>query len=349
MFHTLPSSITVFTEQSGSHLQGIAIDRDRKYIYCSFTTCLLKVDLSGNIVGSVKGLVGHLGCIAYNALDNRVYGSLEFKNDAIGKGILKNIGCESVVQDGFYIVRFDVDKINRMDMDAEKDGVMQSVFLNEVYHDYSAPGHRFGCSGIDGVTFAPSIGTAEEPKHLYVAYGVYGDNTRSDNDYQVILKYDITSWDAYAQPLNQQNMHRSGPEKPDAKYFVYTGNTTYGIQNLEYDAFSKTMIAAVYPGNKPQFTNYPMFFIDCTKEPKTELLRGIGETGAVIPLTDFNNSLHSGEICGSAFPHGSTGIISLGEGYFYISQSFQNDHGFGGVIELYRFDREQLTFTKAIR
>ena len=76
---SLPAEINIIPESSGSHLQGIAVDRDRKYIYCSFTTCLLKADMNGNVVGSVTGLTGHMGCIAYNYADGMVYGSLEFK------------------------------------------------------------------------------------------------------------------------------------------------------------------------------------------------------------------------------------------------------------------------------
>ena len=202
-FKNLPLSITVFAKNCGSHLQGIAIDKKREFIYCSFTTCLIKADLNGNIVASVDGLVGHLGCIAYNDADGKVYGSLEFKNDAIGRGILKNIGYTGTLNDGFYIVSFDTDKINRMNMDAEKDGVMKAVFLNEVYNDFSAPGHNFGCSGIDGVTFAPAISSQDTKQYIYVAYGIYGDTARTDNDYQVILKYDISDWGKYERALNQ--------------------------------------------------------------------------------------------------------------------------------------------------
>ena len=56
------------------HIQGIAVDAERKYIYASFTTAFLKLDMNGNIIGSVTGLCGHLGCIAYNYDDGRVYG-----------------------------------------------------------------------------------------------------------------------------------------------------------------------------------------------------------------------------------------------------------------------------------
>lgn len=342
----LPASIRVLAEKSGSHLQGIAIDKERKYLYCSFTTCLIKTDLKGNIIGSVKGIVGHLGCIAYNYSDGRVYGSLEFINDTIGKGILKNLGCSKEIEEGFYIVSFDVDKIDRLNMDAEKDGVMQSVFLNEVYNDYIAPGHHYGCSGIDGITFAPLIAEKGASNYLYVAYGIYGDTAREDNDYQVILQYDISEWSQYSHPLNQLNMHRCGPEKPNAKYFVYTGNTTYGIQNLEYDRYSDIMIAAVYAGKKEHFPNHTMFFIDCTKSPKTETLRGIAEEGSVLTLTNLDSDDCSSPLCGSDFPHGSTGIASLGEGYFYIAEPFKYNDYYGGNICLYKLDCKELTFIK---
>ena len=64
-------------------------------------------------MGSVKGLAGHLGCIAYNEEDGRVYGSLEYKHDKIGQDILDSQGNERDVEDGLYIVAFDIDKIDR--------------------------------------------------------------------------------------------------------------------------------------------------------------------------------------------------------------------------------------------
>lgn len=344
--HELPHSISVFAENSVSHLQGIAIDHARRFLYFSFTTCLLKTDLQGNILGSVSGLPGHLGCIAFHPQENKVYGSLEFKHDTIGSDILNGMHYTGEVTDGFYIASFAVDKINRMNMDPNEDSVMEAVFLREVYEDYSAPGHRFGCSGIDGLTFAPPIGEDSEKYYLYVAYGIYGDVARNDNDHQVILKYDVSKWNTWAQPLNLHNMHLSGPEKPDGKYFVYTGNTTYGIQNLEYDPFSGCMVAAVYPGKKASFPNYAMFFIDCTKKPEKALLRGIGEEGYLLSLTDFGSGVCAGEICGSQFPLGSMGIQSLGNGYFYITDGFKTEQGFGGNLGLYILDREHLTLLK---
>ena len=158
------------------------------------------------------------------------------------------------------------------------------------------------------------------------------------------MKYDISEWDKYAKPLNQLNMHRCGPEKPNAKYFVYTGNTTYGIQNLEYDSFSRSMLAAVYEGKKQQFPNYPMFFIDCAKCPETETLIGIGEKGETVSLTDLESGVGDSGISGSDFPPGSTGIASLGDGYFYIAEPFKNDDGYGGTIRLYKLDQSKMNF-----
>lgn len=338
-----PCAITV-SSPSGSHVQGIAVDAKRQYLYISITTQLVKADLQGNIIGSVTGLAGHLGCIAYNYDDGKVYGSLEFKMDSVGKWILANLGSDLVLRDGFYIAVFDVDKIDRVGMDAEKDGVMTAVYLKDVVEDYQAPGHRYGCSGIDGTTFAPAFGKKDGKNYLYVSYGVYGDTRRDDNDHQVLLQYDISGWGAYAKVLNQENMHTSGPEAPDGKYFLFTGNTTYGIQNLEYDPVTRTMLAAVYRGKKPEFPNYPMYFIDCEKAPQTLPLRGCGEEGQQLSLAELGHCHAPSGIRGCEFPYGSTGIAALGDGLFYISHPFEKDGCFGTEVKLYRFRPETATF-----
>lgn len=318
----------------GGHVQGIAVDRERKYMYFSFTTELVKTDMTGHVVGSVKGLAGHLGCIAYREADGRVWGSLEYKHDSIGKGILSRIDRKEDVRDGFYIVLFDVDKIDRVGMDAEADGVMRAVYLAEVVDDYTAPGHRYGCSGIDGVTFAPAPGE-RGALQLYVAYGIYGDTEREDNDYQVLLRYDPDVLLTYAAPLDQNDMHTRGPQHPDEKYFVYTGNTTYGIQNLEYDAARGCMLAAVYCGKKAKFPNYAMFAIDCTQKPARELLRGVGETGTVLPLAPLDEYDQASGLHGSRFSLGSTGMIALSEGGYYFSKPLRDERGNGSEIVWY--------------
>ena len=74
-----------------SHIQGIATDASREFMYYSCTTFLAKTDIEGNIIGTIKGLAGHLGCIAYNYENVKVYGSLEYKCDNIGAEILDRI------------------------------------------------------------------------------------------------------------------------------------------------------------------------------------------------------------------------------------------------------------------
>ena len=318
-------------EQGPFHVQGIAVDLERGYIYFSFTTKLLKMDLAGNLIGSVDGLTGHLGCLTMNPADGRVYGSLEYKDDVIGKGIRKTLDKESegVDQTGFYIAVFDVDRIVRPDMDAEKDRVMTAVYVKEAVDDYFAEAvnggrtvvHRFGCSGIDGVTFAPRFGSGGKGDYLYVAYGVYGDTLRTDNDYQVLLAYDTKDWKHFEQPLSQNNLHKSGPATPDRKYFVRTGNTSWGIQNLAYDPASGNCYAAVYKGKKSQYPNYSLFVIDGGKPARKELLQGFDTPteGEVLSLLPAGKSADG--IYGWDFKWGTTGLCPLGGGYFYISQN----------------------------
>ena len=325
----LPSSIPSGLWKYG-HCQGIAIDTKREFMYFSFTTALIKTDLAGNVVGTVTGLLGHLGCIDFNDDDGRVYGSLEYKNDSIGQGILRRAGIDCALQTAFYIAIFDVDKITRMDMDACSDGVMTAVYLKKVVDDYTAQvqhrdkthEHRFGCSGIDGTTFGCIPGTAE--RRLFVAYGIYKDTERKDNDHQVILCYDAADWKQYEQPLSQQNMHQSGPEKPERKFFVYTGNTTWGVQNLEYDEATGHLLMAVYRGVKPEFPNYDLYMIDGSKPPQTAVLAGVEPETSGEVLTLLDNG--TGEPTpGWRFPHGSTGLCSLGDGRFYVSLHGQQD------------------------
>ena len=315
------------------HCQGIAVDQHRQEIYFSFTTALIKADFSGHILGTVTGLLGHLGCIAFCEADGRVYGSLEYKNDIIGRNILASAGHTEKIDDAFYIAIFDGSRINRMDMDACADQVMTTVYLKEVYEDYTASiehegrtlAHRHGCSGIDGVTFGKLPGGQDDTLYLFVAYGIYGDVTRTDNDHQVLLQYDTRSWAAYEQPLRQDAMHTCGPDAPEDKLFVFIGNTRYGVQNLEYDGDTGHFLMAVYHGEKASFPNYDLFVIDGSRPPQDHQLflldNGSGETAP-----------------GWHFPYGATGMCALGNGLFYLSEDGMADGLFYTTAALYRWD-----------
>ncbi|MDT0265155.1 hypothetical protein RM844_02505 [Streptomyces sp. DSM 44915] len=303
-----------------SHVQGVAVDHENGLAYWSFTQMLVKTDLAGNVIGTVEGITGHLGDIDLNPEDGRVYGSLEYK-----------------AEEAFYIAIIDVAAVDRIGMDAETDGVLTTVHLAEVVEDFTAdmngdgvfdgdtgdtPDHRYGCSGIDGVSFGPSFGARPESRQkLMVAYGVYANTERTDNDHQVILEYDIRNWQRYERPLSEADPHRSGPRRVDDKYFVHTGNTTYGVQNLEYDAHTGNWMLAVYPGTKAEFPNYPLFMVDGAERPTRGEIVGQPEyeRGQLLSLLPEGQHDAATDTWGWEFD-ASYGLESLGDGYYYAAE-----------------------------
>ncbi|MFJ2171811.1 hypothetical protein ACIOHE_02700 [Streptomyces sp. NPDC087851] len=315
---TLPAAVDGGAWESG-HLQGMTVDRVKGVMYFSFTNLLVKTDLTGRPLGSVTGFTGHLGDLDFNTADGRVYGSLEYK-----------------AAKAFYIAVFDGDRIDRMNMDAASTGVVSTVHLDEVVKDYTAdmngdgvfdgdvadtPDHRYGCSGIDGVTFGSSFDGRGGLK-LTVAYGIYSNTARQDNDHQVLLQYDVRAWKKYERPLTEDAPHTSGPAAPDGKYFAYTGNTTYGVQNLEYDARSGNWLMAVYRGKKTAFPNYSLFVVDGSKRPVKSAVNGQqrAERGSLLSL--LPRGLHhaaSGVYGWEAA--GQYGLVSLDDGRYYVAEA----------------------------
>ncbi|TCD03234.1 hypothetical protein [Pedobacter psychroterrae] len=324
-------------KQGKFHVQGVAVDQKKGFVYFSFTDKLIKMDLKGNLVGSVTGFVGHLGDLDI-AEDGRIYGSLEYKNDAIGKNISKSLGEQNPPKNGFYIAIFDGSQIIRPNMTAEKEDLLRTVYIKEAVKDYEASvqdrnetkPHRFACSGIDGITFGPAPGSPNpEKKYLYIAYGIYGDTTRADNNHQVLLQYDISNWDKYGQGLSQNQLHQSGPAKPMEKYFVKTGNTRYGIQNLAYDPYTGNFFAAVYRGAKSQFPNYDLFVIDAHQKPVNDQISSGNQKIKVkiLSLLQAGPKDSATGISGWHFEWGATGLHPLGNGLFYISHNEKDKAG----------------------
>lgn len=330
------------------HVQGVAVDTKQQYVYLSFTTMLVKLDMQGNVVGSVTGLLGHLGCLEFNDEDGCVYGSLEYKNDAIGKGILHQEGVSKQFKTGFYVAIIDVDKITRENMDAEKDGVVKSVLLKSIVADFEAEvktksgktlEHRYGCSGFDGISFGPAFDGSGK-RLLTVAYGVYGDKTRTDNDYQVLLQYDVKDWSKYATIHSQNNLHRNGPDQPEGKYFVFTGNTSWGVQNLEYDKSTNYWFLACYTGKKPNFANYSLFCVDGSKRAKVKPLRGVDyqKKGAQLTLAKAGTpDPQNKKVRGWHNKRGACGICALGDGYFYLTQAGGKKQNRSATLYLARY------------
>ncbi len=336
--------ITVGPFKAG-HCQGIAVDEQRGHIYYSFTTMLLKTDRQGKVLGSVTGLLGHLGCLTFNEADGRVYGSLEYKMDEIGRGILEREGVQRQLPNAWYIAIFDGSQINRKGMDYSE--VMTAVYLPTVVDDYEATvegrAQRYGCSGIDGVSFGPAFGSADGQRYLTCAYGIRGDTTRTDNDYQVLLQYDITDWKTgYEQLLGQDSLHQSGPAQPNGKYFAYTGNTNWGVQNLVYDVRHNWWMLFVYPGKKSSFTNHSLYVVDGTVTPQEALLKGMPHAEKGKALTLLMQGLYDERtgIYGWESTHGALGATALSDGTFYLVHPTQSQEGEGAELHRYEWTGE---------
>lgn len=343
----LPNRIPCGSSWANGHVQGIAIDEQRGHIYYCFTTVLVKTDLRGTVLGTVGHLAGHMGCISIDPARRRLYGSLELKHDIIGQGIIKsNGGWNPSAEDSFYLASFDIDRIDRIGMDAEADGVMKAVYLRDVVKDYTEPdercglAHRYGCSGIDGIGLGPVFGTvADSRRKIMIAYGIYSQPECRGNDHQVILQYDPDTVDRCGQPLCQEAPHHAGPQTCEERYFLYTGNTNFGIQNLEYDPFTRRWLVAVYAGKKPEFPNYPMFFIDGTVPAREdELTDREGERGLLLTLAAGTEEQNG--IPGSRFPWGQTGIWARGDGTYWFSQQTcdRENHLHSTTLVRYRYD-----------
>ena len=135
-------------------------------------------------------------------------------------------------------------------------------------------------------------------------------------------------------------MHTSGPDSPDAEFYAYTGNTNYGVQNLEYDPATHSWMMAVYKGKKASFPNYTFFAADGTARPVKKTLDGVPYIGKAKVVALKAAGKQQGEIRGWDWGVGSTGMCSLGEGYFFLSNNYKIEAGQGSTIRLYRFTGE---------
>lgn len=293
------------------HVQGIALDKNEKAMYFSFTSSFYKTDLKGNITGSITGINGHLGALTFDQKTRKAYASLEMKNDEIGKNIADGLGAErhNDSSSRFYIAEIDVDAVDGFDIPFDKAITLHPV--NEAAKDYLAKvevggsilKHRYGCSGVDGITLGPGFGSdSKDNYYLYLAYGVYSDTLRCDNDYNILLCYDLKDLSS-----------------PKHKYFIYTGNTKYGIQNLAYDPYTERMYMAVYKGHKSHFENYRLFAVDMNQKPYRSRLKDVPYHEGDAEQLDICGGWH--------FKWGSTGLCPLGDGRYYISINSKTDEG----------------------
>ena len=275
-----------------SHLQGICVDDKMEYMYFSYTSALAKVDMkTGEVVGSVGGFGqgsfgtpggAHLGCLAY--YDGKIYGSLEYKDP--GKK--------------FFIAVFDEDAITEVGMDIkEMDTGVYGILLEEPTADFRDPlndgdqitsedgyavneenlGHKYGCSGIDGVTFGTMPGDDSGKIYLFVAYGIYGNNDwdeRYDNNYNVLQVYDPEKFDSTDDSVLRRFTYERGLsldyEADEAlaaedTLYVWTGTTGYGSQNLEVDKDTGDIVLYTYAPIRDWSDGHTLYVVDGSKAP----------------------------------------------------------------------------------
>ena len=301
---SLPSKLEVKIK-SKDHVQGMAIDTVARCFYLSFTTSMVKVDYEGNVLASIDSINGHLGAMVFDPASRQLYASLECKDDVIGQGIAKHLGKDTFTQSKFYIMMFDVD--GKTAQPGAGNPVVEGQWeVTEAINDYK---ERYGCSGIDGVTIAPQIGKKKGKPRLYVAYGIYGDISRRDNDHQILLEYKLDQFKAGVTP------------KASAKYFVFTGNTSWGVQNLCYDSKTGCIFMACYAGRKPEYPNFTLFAVPVAQKPVKKVLRGLENDGEHLSLTLLQQGLLSSVkgLRGWRFGDPTTGVCTLGDGTWFVS------------------------------
>jgi len=305
-----------------NHVQGIAYDKETEKMYLSFTTRFLVADSCGTITASVDTIHGHLGAMTFDPVGRKVYASLECKDDEIGSAISKGLGVQGYKESSFYIAQIDVDSVRTPSTAQSK--VIKRFPVYDAIEDYKTKVvvngdtllRKYGCTGIDGMTIGPGFG-GDANRYLYVAYGIKSDTTRMDNDYQVLLQYRLS------------DISRGVLAKPE-QYFIKTGNTTYGVQNLAYDSHSGLMYMAVYKGKKSRYTNYDMFTVDMSQKPVKAKLEGVpyekGRKATLLPDK------------GIFFDYGSLGMCPLGDGLWYFAIQLSKKHDC--KIALYRWNGE---------
>ena len=314
------------------HCQGMTIDKLGGYAYYSYTNTFVKCDLEGNAVGTITGIEGHLGDICYNERDGKVYASLNPE----GKKAL-------------YVAIIDVENLNEKGVDAVKGGLIRTVHLTQVWEDFSAKvknqgktySRRYGVSGTDAMCFGPSFETGKG-YYLTISCGTTPQTERTDNDYQVLVQYDVSGWwDKYGQPLSYDKVHHTGPEEMHGKFFVYTGNTYYGVQTMTYFEELNLWFLNVYTTRKEDFPKYNLFIVNGDVKPKEKALKGQDKKDVQKVLTLYKDGSYDEKtkIYGWFISQGSKGMEYLTSGLFYIIHPYKTWYGKQtGVAYLYIWD-----------
>jgi hypothetical protein len=93
---------------------------------------------------------------------------------------------------------------------------------------------------------------------------------------------------------------------------------------------------AVYKGVKEQYPNFTLFAADAEARPAKQTLQGIPyiNKGLVVPLKEAGMKDATTGVRGWMWGVGSTGMASLGGGYFYLSHNYNSEQGQGSTIRI---------------
>ena len=292
------------------HVQGMTFDPRSQCLYLSTTTAIVKMTLDGTVLGSVVGFKGHVGQVVMDTVTGKLYASLEALDDELCNGMARYMGYDLFTSKtaALYVVEMDADKITRQNIPEQE--IVTKHPITEALADYKAEvtmegkqyRKRFGCCGIDALAVGPAIGMPSgSERYLYVAYGIALDTLRTDNDYNILLCYRL---DDFTQPVH--------------KYFIHTGNTAYGVQDMVWDAFRQRLYLMVYPGKKSSYPNYSQFAIDVTQPSFYAPLQGAPY--ATEPVEQLKVS------SASFFQGGSQGICMYDDSRFLIAYYKKRDN-----------------------
>lgn len=336
--------IDINTDEHGmcggtSHLQGICVDDKLEYMYFSYTTALAKVDMrTGELVSTLTnfgktsfGAAGgaHLGCLEY--YDGYIYASLEYKDP--GKK--------------FFLAIVDGSKMTEIGMDVYEMGddndVIFGVLLDEPSNDFRNGmlgsgltgqdseyneatdgvnnGHAFLSSGIDGVSVGKWPGGKDDNLYLVAAYGVYASTgnyaDRYDGMYNVLQFYSLgriwqdkdNDWNI---PFNGNRGidHSVGENEmlsADKTLYVFTGNTNWGSQNLEYEWDTGDYVLYTY-GNTEGWGLNATYVVDGSVEPKLKTLE-LGQNNTISNEIMHNAAVDVAKWYGTSYPRNSSHAV----------------------------------------
>lgn len=132
---------------------------------------------------------------------------------------------------GFKIYVFDANDLKTLD-------VINLDICDKYKSITCTPGDTRGFQGVDGVTFAPDPRGGGEVKML-VACALYTGEKYSN---QIILQF-------------------TPDGRYETEYHIPTGNTVFGIQNLDYDADANEFWFSTYGGSEPYMPRETLYCV----------------------------------------------------------------------------------------